>query len=74
MPDIEFTALKMLVEAEERLRSVGTELWLARLNPAALDVVQRSPLGPLLGRERMFLNVHLAVETYLRRNTAPADA
>jgi len=73
VPDIEYTALKMLVEAEERLRSVGTELWLARLNPAALDVVQRSSLGPLLGRDRMFFNVHLAVETYLNRNTAPAD-
>jgi len=71
VPDIEFTALKMLVEAEERLRGAGIQLWLARLNPAALDVVQRSPLGPLLGRERMFFNVHQAVEKYLS-SRAPA--
>jgi len=70
VPDIEFTALKMLIEAEERLRTNGIQLWLARLNPAALEVVQRSSLGPLLGRERMFFNVHRAVETYLARQTA----
>jgi high affinity sulfate transporter 1 len=70
VPDIEFTALKMLVEAEERLRNVGIELWIARLNPAALEVVQRSPLGQRLGRERMFFNVHRAVDTYLARRSS----
>jgi MFS superfamily sulfate permease-like transporter len=70
VPDIEFTALKMLIEAEERLRSNGIQLWLARLNPAALEVVQRSPLGQRLGRERMFFNVHRAVDTYLARRSS----
>jgi len=70
VPDIEFTALKMLIEAEERLHTNGIQLWLARLNPAALEVVQRSSLGQSLGRERMFFNVHRAVETYLARQTA----
>jgi MFS superfamily sulfate permease-like transporter len=70
VPDIEFTALKMLIEAEERLRTNGIQLWLARLNPAALEVVQRSSLGQSLGRERMFFNVHGAVEAYLARQTA----
>jgi MFS superfamily sulfate permease-like transporter len=70
VPDIEFTALKMLIEADERLRASGTELWLARLNPAALEVVQRSPLGERLGRERMFFNVNRAVDTYLARRPA----
>jgi len=72
VPDIEYTALRMLVEAEERLREHGIQLWLARLNPAALDVVQRSTLGPLLGRDRMFFNVHVAVETYLARQAGRA--
>ena len=67
VPDIEFTALKMLIEAEERLRTNGIQLWLARLNPAALEVVQRSSLGQSLGLERMFFNVHRAVEAYLAR-------
>jgi len=57
----------MLTDAEERLRNAGTILWLARLSTAALDVVNRSPLGERLGRERMFFNVHGAVEAYLAR-------
>ena len=64
VPDIEYTALKMLSDAEVRLQQMGIVLWLARLNPAALDVVQRSPLGERLGRGRMFFNVHGAVEAY----------
>jgi MFS superfamily sulfate permease-like transporter len=70
VPDIAFTALKMLIEAEERLRAVGTQLWIARLNPAALDVVQRSSLGGRLGRGRMFFDVNRAVETYLARRSS----
>jgi MFS superfamily sulfate permease-like transporter len=73
VPDIEFTALKMLIEAEERLRTNGIQLWLARLNPAALEVVQRSSLGQSLGRERMFFNVHRAVEAYLARRAPAGD-
>jgi high affinity sulfate transporter 1 len=73
VPDIEFTALKMLIEAEERLRNLGVQLWLARLNPAALEVVQRSPLGQRLGRARMFFNVNGAVETYLAHRPPAAN-
>lgn len=62
--DIEYTAVKMLTEAEERLRDNGVAVWLAALNPEALAVVQRSTLGPTLGRERMFFNVQAAVERY----------
>lgn len=74
VPDIEFTALKMMIDAEERLRGMGISLWLARLNPAALEVVQRSPLGARLGRERMFFNVNRAVEAYLAREAASREA
>ena len=31
--DIEYTALKMLIEAEEKMRGEGVTLWLASLNP-----------------------------------------
>jgi sulfate permease, SulP family len=72
VPDIEYTALKMLTDAEERLRGAGTLLWLARLSTAALAVVNRSPLGQRLGRERMFFNVNQAVERYLARPKPPA--
>jgi SulP family sulfate permease len=70
--DLEYTALKMLAEAEERLRSQGISLWLAALNPEVLRVVQKSRLGTALGRERMFFNVQSAVEHYVR--TAATNA
>ncbi len=62
--DIEYTALKMLIEAEERLRTQGITLWLASLNPQVLKTVQQSPLGDTLGRARMFFNLHSAVAHY----------
>lgn len=62
--DIEFTALKMLAEAEANLRHHGVLLWLAALNPDVLAVVVRSPLGQTLGHERMCFNLQTAVEKY----------
>src|SRR5215471_8967527 len=52
--DLEYTALKRLAEGEARERQNGILLWLAALNPGVLVMVQRSPLGEVLGRERMF--------------------
>jgi sulfate permease, SulP family len=62
--DLEYTALKMLWEAEERLRRDGVELWLAALNPSVYAMVERSKLGTTLGNERMFLNMQAAVEQF----------
>jgi len=64
--DIEYTALKMLIEGEERLRTDGITLWLASLNPQVLKTVQQSPLGDTLGRARMFFNLQSAVAQYER--------
>jgi sulfate permease, SulP family len=69
IPNIEFTALKMLNEAEAKLNDEGIELWLAALTPEALALVQRSPLGERLGRPRMFFTVAQAVEHYLSART-----
>jgi SulP family sulfate permease len=70
--DIEYTALKMLAEAEERLRRDGIMLWLAALNPDVLTVVKRSKLGETLGRERMFFNRQTAVEHFERMTSSTA--
>jgi MFS superfamily sulfate permease-like transporter len=67
--DIEYTALKMLIEAEEQMRSRGITLWLASLNPEVLKVVQHSPLGETLGRARMFFNLQSAVTQYEQAHT-----
>jgi len=64
--DMEYTALKMLAEAEEKLRRDGITLWLAALNPDVLTVVMRSEIGKTLGRERMFFNLQTAVGHYER--------
>jgi len=62
--DIEYTALKMLTDAEEKLRREGIFLWLAGLNPRALEVIERSTLSAVLGRQRMFFNVQVATAAY----------
>lgn len=72
--DIEYTALKMLTEAEERLRQDGVALWLAALNPDVLEVVKRSKLGEALGRDRMFFNVQTAVEQFEKSSNSAAGA
>jgi len=66
VPDLEYTALKMLTEAEKRQQERGISLWLVGLNPGVLEVIQRSSLGPTLGRDRMHFNVEVAVARYLR--------
>jgi anti-anti-sigma factor len=67
VPHLEYTALKMLTEAEERERARGVELWLVGLNPEVLAMVQRSPLGAVLGRERMQFDVEVAAAKFLAR-------
>ena len=68
VPNLEFTALRMLTDGEEKLREDGTMLWLVALNPDVLAVVQRSPLWERLGRERMFFTLEQAVERYQRES------
>jgi len=65
VPDLEYTALKMLIEAEKQERQRGVSVWLVGLNPDVLSVIKRSPLGDILGRERMHFNLELAVAKYL---------
>jgi anti-anti-sigma factor len=68
--DIEYSALKRLVEAEQTLREQGVEVWLAALNPEPLEVVRRSTLGEALGTERLFFTVQEAVERYAQRRAS----
>lgn len=64
VPDLEYTALKMLTEAEKRQREHGVLLWLVGLNPEVLRMVERSPLGENLGHEAMCFNLETAVAKY----------
>ena len=65
VPDLEYTALKMLIEAEKRHRERGISLWLVGLNPEVLAMVRRSSLGETLGREGMHFTLEVAIAKYL---------
>jgi high affinity sulfate transporter 1 len=64
VPDLEYTALKMLTEGEKKQRERGVSVWLVGLNSQVMSVVQRSSLGKVLRHERLHFNLELAVRTY----------
>ena len=70
--DFEYTALKALIEAQKRFVEDGIAVWLVGLNPAVLQVIDRSVLRERLGRGQMHFNLEIAVRHYLRA-VAPAD-
>ena len=63
--DMEYTAVKMLAQLAKRQSQHGVQLWLIGMTPRVLSIVQRSPLGQLLGREGMHFNLEIAVARYL---------
>jgi MFS superfamily sulfate permease-like transporter len=71
IPDIEYSALQMLLEGEARFAGRGVTVWLVGLNPAALEVVRRAGLAERLGRERMLFNAREAIKRF---RTLPAEA
>jgi high affinity sulfate transporter 1 len=71
IPDLEYTALKMLSEAEQRMQQSGINLWLAGLNPEPLQLIQNSALGRRLGRAGMYFNVEQAVRSFLAQSKGP---
>jgi SulP family sulfate permease len=67
IPDIEYSALMVLTEAEGKMARAGAELWLVGLNPEPFQRIRTSPLGQTLGDERMFPNLGQAVDSYLEQ-------
>jgi MFS superfamily sulfate permease-like transporter len=68
MLDIEYTALKLLIESERRLRASGVALWLAAMNAETRATIERSGLWDSVGRQHVFLNLETAVEAYQTRH------
>ena len=64
--DIEYSALQALLEGERRAAERGITLWIAGLNPGALEVARRSELADRLGPERLLFNARAAIEKYQR--------
>jgi len=64
VPDIEYSALQMLMEREERATGRGAVLWVVGLNPGVLEVVRNAGLADRLGRARLLFNARAAIERY----------
>src|SRR5579864_780050 len=63
--DMEYTAVKMFAQLAKRQSQHGVQLWLIGMTPRVLAIIQRSPLGQLLGRDGMHFNLEIAVARYL---------
>jgi anti-anti-sigma regulatory factor len=64
VPDIEYSALQMLIESDKRATERGAVRWLVGLNPGVLEVVRNAGLDERLGRARMLFNARAAIERY----------
>jgi high affinity sulfate transporter 1 len=64
VPDIEYSALQMLMDGEKRWTEGGTEIWLVGLNPGVMEVARNAGLDERLGRERLLFNARAAIERY----------
>lgn len=64
VPDLEYSALQMLMEGEKRATELGAVRWLVGLNPGVLEIVRRAGLAERLSRERMLFNAREAIARY----------
>jgi sulfate permease, SulP family len=72
--DVEYSALKMLDEGEQRYGEQGIVVWLAALNPNVLESVRSSPLWQRLGSERLLFNARAAIRKFAAEEAAQAEA
>ena len=71
--DVEYSALQMLMEGEQRARAQGVTFWLAGLNPGVLEAVRASGLADRLGKERLLVNTRAAIQHYQARFASGDD-
>jgi len=73
VPDIEYSALQMIIEGEKSATERGAVRWLVGLNPGVLDVIRNGGLAEKLGRERMLFNARAAIERYQAMQAAAGE-
>jgi high affinity sulfate transporter 1 len=71
VPDVEYSALQMMIEGERRMTQQGITVWLAALNPSVLRSIQSSDLAERLGRERLLFNARAAIRKYQESDAPP---
>ena len=74
VPDIEYSALQILLDLDRRAEALHVEWWLAALNPGVLEVVTKAGLAERLGRERMLFNARAAIQRFLERRAPEPPA
>ncbi|WP_410498540.1 SulP family inorganic anion transporter [Chitinibacter sp. S2-10] len=65
VPDLEYSALRQLMQIDEKLAKQGIRFWLAGLNPDVLEMVRNAGLSDQLGKEKMLFNARDALARYL---------
>src|SRR3954469_890513 len=63
VPDLEYSALQMLLDGERRFTADGVTVWLAAANPSVLACIRASPLAEL-GQERLLFNARAVITKY----------
>lgn len=64
VPDIEYSALMMLMEGEKRIREKGVTVWLVGMNERVTDMINRSGLKDQLGQDRLLSNTRAAIHRF----------
>ena len=64
VPDIEYSALQMLMEGEKRIRERGVTVWLVGMTERVTDMVNRSGLRDQIGEDRLLSNTRAAIRRY----------
>lgn len=70
VPDMEYSALQMLIEGDNRSGELGVEFWLVGLNPKVLEAVRHSGLAEQMGEARLLFNARAAIARYQQRAVA----
>ena len=64
VPDLEYSALQVLIEREKSMTNRGLVVWLVGLNSEVLEMVRKTDVDERLGRERMLFNARDAIRRY----------
>jgi sulfate permease, SulP family len=70
VPDIEYSALQMLLQGERRMTEEGITVWLAGLNPSVLECIRLTALADRLGQERLLHNARAVIKKYQDRDVS----
>ena len=74
VPDLEYSALQVLIQREHSTTESGVVCWLVGLNPEVLATVRKTDWDERLGRDRMLFNARDAIQRYQALQAAEAAA